>query len=68
MSEIPRIECDMILSQEEVKTMDRYSVKFSIDGRRTEEIVSANSSSDARKFVEARYNGSKITIWSVIKI
>lgn len=47
--------------------MAQYNVQFSIDGRRTQEIVSAYNTNDARKIIEARYTGAKIVIWSVTK-
>ena len=48
--------------------MAQYNVQFSIDGRRTQEIVSAYNTNDARKIIEARYTGAKIVIWSVTKL
>ena len=48
--------------------MSQYNVQFSIDGRRTQEIVSAYNTNDARKIIEARYIGAKIVIWSVTKL
>ena len=39
--------------------MAQYNVQFSIDGRRTQEIVSAYNTNDARKIIEARYTGAK---------
>ena len=42
--------------------MAQYNVQFSIDGRRTQEIVSAYNTNDARKIIEARYTGAKIVI------
>ena len=48
--------------------MAQYNVQFSIDGRRTQEIVSAYNTNDARKIIEARYIGAKIVIWSVTTV
>ena len=48
--------------------MAQYNVQFSIDGRRTHEIVSAYHTNDARKIIEARYTGAKIVIWGVTKL
>ena len=48
--------------------MAQYNVQFSIDGRRTQEIVSAYNTNDARKIIEARYTGAKIVMWSVTKL
>lgn len=45
--------------------MAQYNVQFSIDGRRTQEIVSAYNTNDARK---TRYIGAKIVIWGVTKL
>ena len=40
--------------------MPKYLVEFSVDGRRTEQIVPAKSSMDAKKFIEAQYPNSKV--------
>lgn len=48
--------------------MAQYNVQFSIDGCRTQEIVSAYNTNDARKIIEARYIGAKIVIWGVTKL
>ena len=48
--------------------MAQYNVQFSIDGRRTQENVSAYNTNDARKIIEARYTGAKIVIWGVTKL
>lgn len=41
--------------------MYQYKCVFSVNGRRTEEIVSAQNTIDAKKLIESRYFGSKIT-------
>lgn len=46
----------------------KYKVSFSVDGRRTEQVVVANSSYDAKKLIEAQYPSSKIIFWSVTQI
>ena len=43
--------------------MDRYECDFSVNGRRTKQVVSARNSIDARKLIEAQYPTSKITWW-----
>ena len=48
--------------------MSQYKCVFSVNGRRTEMVVAANSSIDAKKIVEAQYGGAKITWWSCNKI
>lgn len=45
--------------------MDEYECTFYVDGIRTEEIVKAYGSSDARKLIEARYPNSKIKFSSI---
>lgn len=40
--------------------MNTYEFKLMVNNVRTEEIVKANSSFDARKLIEARYPGAKI--------
>lgn len=44
--------------------MPQWKCDFSVDGRRTQTIVAANSSVDAKKIVEAQYANCKITWWS----
>lgn len=41
--------------------MPKYEVNFMVDGRRTQEIVSAFSYGEAQKIIEAQYSGAKIT-------
>ncbi|MEG0409218.1 MAG: hypothetical protein RR623_10130 [Bacilli bacterium] len=48
--------------------MAKWEVNFSINGKRTNQIVSAFSSIDARKIIEAQFSGSKIVIWNIIKV
>ncbi len=48
--------------------MQMYLVKVRIDGNRTEEIVYANSTSQARELVEARYPLSDVSFISVSHI
>lgn len=45
--------------------MKKYKVLCSVDGKSTEQIVSANSPSDARKIVEKQFNGSRVVIFNV---
>ena len=46
--------------------MRDYLVKFSVDGRRTEQIVKARSVTDAKRLIEAQYAGCKIHFHTVI--
>lgn len=48
--------------------MNQWKVDFSVDGRRSQQIVSCFSSIDARKLIESQYSGSKITIWSITQV
>ncbi len=68
MSKIAHIACAMIISDKGGESYGTIQVQFSIDGRRTQEIVSAYNTNDARKIIEARYIGAKIVIWSVTKL
>ena len=43
-------------------------MRFFGNGRKTEEIVSAQSSLDAKKLIESRYAGNKITWWSCVRL
>lgn len=48
--------------------MSEYKVTFSVNGRRTETIVRAGSSTDAKRIVEAQYSGAKLTNVQVTRI
>lgn len=49
--------------------MYTYKVVFHIDGGpRTEEIIRALNSSEAKKIIQARYSGHRISFSSVTKI
>ncbi len=41
--------------------MQQYECLSNVEGRRTKEIVSAPCQSDAKKIIEARYKGCKIS-------
>ena len=45
--------------------MSRYKCVFYVNGRRTEQIVAANNSIDARKLIEAQYSGCKVQFITV---
>lgn len=47
--------------------MPEYKVVFKVSGTRSEQIVRANSQSDAKKLIEAQY-GSSVYIISVSRI
>ena len=47
--------------------LSQWVVYFRVNGRRTEQTVSANSSYDAKKIIEAQFAGQKITFISVKK-
>lgn len=47
-----------------MQTLRDYLVKFSVNGHRTEQIVSARSSLDAKRLIEAQYAGQKIVFYS----
>ncbi len=48
--------------------MYSYRVVFTVNGRRTETIVRANSSTDARRIVEAQYSGARLNIINVTRV
>ncbi len=48
--------------------MANYLVKFTVNGRRTEQVVAANSTSDAKKLIEAQYAGQKISFLSATRL
>ena len=48
--------------------MHQYLCSFSIDGKRTEQIVSANGMLEAKKIIEAQYKGCRITWWNVKRV
>lgn len=50
------------------KFMGKYKCVFSVNGRRTEEIISASTSIDAKKIIESKYGNCKITWWSCTKV
>ena len=45
--------------------MHQYKITFSVDGRRTEQIVSANSTYDAKRLIEAQYPNCKINFLNI---
>ncbi len=47
--------------------MNQYECDFSVNGRRTKEIVYARNQSEAKSLIESRYPGSKITWWGYPK-
>ena len=48
--------------------MSKFKCVFSVNGRRTEQIVAAGTSYDARKLIEAQYPNCKISFVSITKI
>lgn len=50
-----------LIPEEEI--MRQYECDLSINGRRTKEIVFARNQIDAKKLVESKYPGAKITWW-----
>ncbi len=45
--------------------MKQFKVNFTVDGRKSEQIVSATGFSEAKKIVEAQYANSKVIIINV---
>ena len=48
--------------------MNRYKVKFLLNGIQSEQIVSTVSDYQARKMIEAQYSGAKILILCVTRL
>ena len=48
--------------------MNRYKVRFLVNGMQTEQIVSAIGDYQARKMIEAQYSGAKIIFQAVIRL
>ena len=48
--------------------MNKYKCVFTVDGRRTEQIITANTSFDAKKLIEAQYQNCRILWTSCIRI
>lgn len=48
--------------------MQQWKISFSVNGHRSEQIVSANTSIDAKKIIEAQFSGQKITFWSTTRV
>lgn len=48
--------------------MNQYKVVFTVNGRRTEQVVSANDSMSAKKLIEAQYSNCKITFYDCRRI
>ncbi len=45
--------------------MREYKIVFTVDGKRTEQYVNANSSTDAKRFVEMQYSNHRVSIVNV---
>ncbi len=43
--------------------LKQWLVSFSVDGRRSQQVVSAYTSFDAKKLIQAQFVGRKITFW-----
>lgn len=46
----------------------KYRLVFSVDGKRTEQEVSAFMMADAKKLIEAQYSGHKVTFFSCVEV
>lgn len=44
--------------------MNTYRLTFTVNGKRTEQIVKANSTNDARNLIKAQYQGARINFIS----
>jgi hypothetical protein len=59
---------DQPIAYVEYAPLDTYLVVFKLKGKTTEEVVKANSSTQAKEIIKARYEGQKIVIISSKKI
>ena len=48
--------------------MTQYKIVFMVDNRRTEQIVTAFNTNEAKKLIEAQYSGSRVVIHNVTPI
>lgn len=46
----------------------QFKVKYTVNGRGAESVVSAMSAFDARQLIEAQYPGSRVIIYNVTQI
>lgn len=47
--------------------LNAYRLTFTVNGKRTEQIVKANSLSDAKRMIQAQYSGARIRFISTGK-
>lgn len=45
--------------------MRKYLIDYSVNGSRTQQVITANSRTDAEKLLKAQYPNARITIWRV---
>ena len=43
----------------------QYHITFTVDGKRTEQTITAFSIADAKKLIEAQYSGHRVTFFGV---
>lgn len=48
--------------------MNNYEVTFTVNGTKSVQVVSAGSSTDAKKLIQSQYGGSKVNIHKVITV
>ena len=48
--------------------MDKWRVEYTVNGVRTESIVSATSSIDAKKLIEWQYYGQRVCIFNYSRV
>lgn len=56
---------NLMYSEDKKMVMPQWKVVFTVNGRRSETIVSADTSYDARELVEAQYAGQRVIFISV---
>ena len=48
--------------------MYKWKIEFTVNGIRTEAIVSANSSIDAKKLIEWQYSGQRVCVFNYTRM
>lgn len=64
----PELFVDVRTKIRKEKEMNTYKVIFTVDGKRTEQVVKASSNEEAKKIIKNMYYGSKITFTGIGRI
>lgn len=58
---------NLMYLEDKKMAMPQWKVVFTVNGRRSEEVISANTSYDARELVEAQYAGQRVVFINVTR-